>query len=285
MRFLTQTVITMTVRPQGFPEATHWLEKQTMHVSSVDIGTPLPGTKRGAAGRAVDEMLASVAWYRGLPVLERGLVHAELRTLTLRAGEYLFQPGASSRGWYGVVDGMVKWSARGADGRSLSIAGLGAGNWFGEAAMVCHANFEYEVIALRTTRIVILPRETCERLWNNNIEFTKALMNHLAQRVNWLMGRYTGNVLLDVDTTVAQMILAQLAADQSASENGRLRISQEEIACLCGISRQRCNAAIVRLVRMGILTTHYGGLTVTDIGGLRRLAAQPGTIKENATSD
>jgi CRP-like cAMP-binding protein len=241
---------------------------------SVDLGAASPASKRNAAGRAVDDMLASVPWYKGLPVLERNLVRSELRTLTLGTGDYLFQPGASSPGWYGVVDGMVKWSARGADGRSLSIAGLGAGNWFGEAAMVCHANFEYEVVALRTTRLVILPRERCERLWNNNIEFTKALMNHLAQRVNWLMGRYTSNMLLDVNTAVAQMIVAQLAAERSAPADGRLKISQEEIACLCGISRQRCNAAIARLVRMGILTTHYAGLTVIDMDGLRRLAAQ-----------
>ncbi|MNT37359.1 hypothetical protein D3C72_1734940 [compost metagenome] len=146
--------------------------------------------------------------------------------------------------------------------------------------MIRRERFEYEVVALRPSRIVILPRDACERLWNNNIEFTKALMTHLAQRVNWLMGSYTGNMLLDVDTTVARAVAAQLDAELYSGTHGRLKISQEEIASLCGVSRQRCNTALTRLARAGVLQTHYGGLTVLDTDALYRFAKisrTPGT--------
>ncbi|UIP21619.1 Crp/Fnr family transcriptional regulator [Achromobacter deleyi] len=235
-----------------------------MRASPAQGGNHSSNPNRRLAQCSVDTMLDVVPWYKGLPELERNVVRSELRTVALAAGEYLFRTGSRSPGWYGVVEGLVKWSSPGTDGRTLSLAGFSTGSWFGEATMIRRERFEYEVVALRPSRIVILPRDTCERLWNNNIEFTKALMTHLAQRVNWLMGCYTGNVLLDVDTTVARAVAAQLDAELHSGTNGRLKISQEEIASLCGVSRQRCNTAMTRLARAGVLQTHYGGLTVLD---------------------
>ncbi|WMD19981.1 Crp/Fnr family transcriptional regulator [Achromobacter seleniivolatilans] len=228
--------------------------------------------KRRLAPCPVDKMLDVVPWYKGLPELERHLVRSELRMVSLAAGEYLFRAGSRSPGWYGMVEGLVKWTSRGVDGRSLSLAGFSTGSWFGEATMIRREPFEYEVVALRPSRVVILPRDTCERLWNNNIEFTKALMAHLAQRVDWLMASYTGNVLLDVDTTVARAVAAQVDAEQHSGTNGRLKISQEEIASLCGVSRQRCNAALTQLARAGVLQTHYGGMTILDRDALYKFA-------------
>jgi len=236
------------------------------------VGSQTTGAKRKPALCPVDKMLSVVPWYNGLPELERNLVRSELRTVSLATGEYLFRAGSKSLGWYGVVEGLVKWTSPGADGKSLSLAGFSIGSWFGEATMLRRERFEYEVIALRPSRIVILPRDTCERLWNHNIEFTKALTMHLAQRVNWLMASYTGNVLLDVDTTVARAVAAQFDAERHADTQGRLKISQEEIASLCGVSRQRCNAALTRLARAGVLQTHYGGMTILDKDALYRLA-------------
>ncbi|WP_313378179.1 Crp/Fnr family transcriptional regulator [Achromobacter insolitus] len=232
---------------------------------------PLSARRRRVQG-AVDRMLDVVPWYKGLPELERNLIRAELRVVSLAAGEFLFRAGNRSPGWYGVVQGLVKWSSPNANGKSLSLAGFSTGSWFGEATMIRRERFEYEVVALRPSQIVILPRETCERLWNNNIEFTKALMTHLAQRVDWLMSSYTSNVLLDVDTTVARAVAAQFNAERHSGTNGRLKVSQEEIASLCGISRQRCNAALARLARAGVLETYYGGLAILDVEALHRFA-------------
>ena len=69
-----------------------------------------------------------------------------------------------------------------------------------------------------------------------------------------------------------ETIAAQLNAEQHSGTNGRLKISQEEIASLCGVSRQRCNAALTRLAREGVLQTHYGGMTILDREGLYRHA-------------
>jgi CRP/FNR family transcriptional regulator, cyclic AMP receptor protein len=49
-----------------------------------------------------------------------------------------------------------------------------------------------------------------------------------------------------------------------------LRITQEELRYLVGMSRQRVNQALSRLGGEGLIRAEYGGLRVLDLAGLRR---------------
>jgi DNA-binding GntR family transcriptional regulator len=48
-----------------------------------------------------------------------------------------------------------------------------------------------------------------------------------------------------------------------------LRITQQELAYLVGLSRQRVNEALVTLQSQSILQVEYGGLRVLDLEALR----------------
>jgi len=48
-----------------------------------------------------------------------------------------------------------------------------------------------------------------------------------------------------------------------------LHISQEEIANLSGVSRQRCNSVLNWLKEAGYVRIEYGGITMLDLDGLR----------------
>jgi CRP-like cAMP-binding protein len=48
-----------------------------------------------------------------------------------------------------------------------------------------------------------------------------------------------------------------------------LRITQQELAYLVGLSRQRVNEALSSLQAQGIIRVEYGGLRVLDLAALR----------------
>ena len=48
-----------------------------------------------------------------------------------------------------------------------------------------------------------------------------------------------------------------------------MRLSQEEIGYLSGVSRQRANRALSRLAGAGLVRREYGGITVLNVEGLR----------------
>jgi biotin operon repressor len=49
----------------------------------------------------------------------------------------------------------------------------------------------------------------------------------------------------------------------------RLAVSQEEIAYLVGVSRQRVNRSLKLLQERGFLVISYGGITIQNLNGLR----------------
>ena len=52
-----------------------------------------------------------------------------------------------------------------------------------------------------------------------------------------------------------------------------LRISQEEIGLLAGVSRQRVNQALQKLEQAELLRADYGILTILDLDRLRNFGA------------
>jgi DNA-binding GntR family transcriptional regulator len=49
-----------------------------------------------------------------------------------------------------------------------------------------------------------------------------------------------------------------------------LRITQQEIGYLVGLSRQRVNQALRTLQQAGVIRIEYGGVRVLDLDALRR---------------
>lgn len=48
-----------------------------------------------------------------------------------------------------------------------------------------------------------------------------------------------------------------------------LRITQQELAYLVGLSRQRVNEALAALEAQGSIRVEYGGVRILDLGALR----------------
>ena len=61
-----------------------------------------------------------------------------------------------------------------------------------------------------------------------------------------------------------------------------LRITQQELAYLVGLSRQRVNEALNGLSAQGLIRVEYGGLRVLDLPGLRVSAM---SNKKNASAE
>ncbi len=53
------------------------------------------------------------------------------------------------------------------------------------------------------------------------------------------------------------------------AQGDALRVGQEEIGHLAGVSRQRVNQALQRLELEGLLAIEYGGIRIVDLDGLR----------------
>ncbi|MCP1574942.1 cyclic nucleotide-binding protein [Herbaspirillum rubrisubalbicans] len=226
-------------------------------------------SRREQSGASLESALRQATWYAQLDDAVQASILAQAREITLEAGSYLFGAGEQPRGWYGVIEGLLTWKALDEDGRSLSMAGFSAGSWFGEASVIRAKPYEYHVAALRYSRLVLIPADTCDTLFRHHHAFSNAVMRHLAERVNFFMAMFAAHVLADMEVKIARILASMFDKELHPRTQPHLHINQEELANLCGVSRQRCNAVLKSLSQAGLIAVEYSGVTVLDLEGLR----------------
>ena len=218
----------------------------------------------------VDDLLAASAWFPLLDSAAQARVRDELREVDVPQGGALCRLGDTPLHWYGAIEGLLKWTVTSGDGRSVTLGGLSAGSWFGEGTLLRGSPRTADIIALRPSRVALMPMETFEWLHATERSFDHFLLRQINERLHWFLGNFTAHHLLDTDSQVARALAGLFHPWLHPGSDPHLQVSQEEIANLSGVSRQRCNAALKRLQAAGLLEIEYCGITVTNLEGLRR---------------
>ncbi|RIX80639.1 Crp/Fnr family transcriptional regulator [Acidovorax cavernicola] len=232
----------------------------------------MPVTKPAppAASQTIAQLLQGSAWFPRLDVSAGERVLDEMREVEVAAGAALCRCGDTPLHWYGTIEGLLKWCVTSPDGRSVTLGGLSAGSWFGEGTLLRGVPRTADIIALRPSRVALMPLETFAWLRATHRSFDDFLLRQINERMHWFLGNFTAHHLLDTDSQVARALAGLFHEWLHPGSDPHLQVSQEEIANLSGLSRQRCNAALRRLASAGLLRIEYGGITVTDLDGLRR---------------
>ena len=218
------------------------------------------------------DFLRGAAWARELEPEQLSRVVRETREQHFASGSIVCREGVPAEHWIGVIEGMVKVDTVARDGRSTSFIGVSAGGWLGEGSLLKREQRPYEVVALRDSRIALMPLATFDWLYLNSLPF-----NHfLVRQLNARLGQFVALVeSCRMQTTTGQVAicLAELVNPALCpASSGLLRISQEEIARLCGLSRPIINRALHRLQEEGYVRVQYGSIDVKDVPGLHAFA-------------
>jgi CRP-like cAMP-binding protein len=186
------------------------------------------------------------------------------------AGGFVCRKGEPVEHWIGVVEGLVKLSIDSPEGKTATLTGVSAGGWFGEGSLLKTEPRRYDAVALRDTRVALMPRATFYHLLDTSIGFNRFLLQQLNERLAQFIAMLEYERLLDPDARIARCLAWLFNPHLYPGIGERLAISQEEIGFLSGVSRQRVNQAMRSLEAAGLLRIEYGGVTVLDVEGLRR---------------
>ena len=216
-----------------------------------------------------DDELDGVPWIRPLTADERDRVAPQLRIGDAEPGELICRRGRTATYWFGVVDGLLKMSTETADGHTITYSGLTAGGWFGEGTVMKREPYRYNVQALRKSLVAGLPVDTFHWLLDHSIGFNRFVMNQLNER----LAQFIGTIEADRTPSPEQRVARNLAALANPvlfpGVGEVLRITQQELAYLVGLSRQRVNEALKTLAAQDVLRIEYGGLRILDLSALR----------------
>jgi CRP-like cAMP-binding protein len=213
--------------------------------------------------------LANIPWLQVLDSNEQLWVKAQIVVGDALAGDMVCRIGKAPTYWFGVVQGLLKMSADNAQGDSFTYAGLSAGGWFGEGTVIKREPYRYNVQALRPSVVAGLPIESFHRLLEQSIGFNRFVMNQLNERLGQFIAAREIDRMTNPDIRVARSLAALFNPVLFPGVGEVLQITQQELAYLVGLSRQRVNVALQRLVTQGWIKVAYGGVRVLNLNALR----------------
>lgn len=185
-------------------------------------------------------------------------------------GAYICHRGDRLDFWTGVSWGLLKLGTTSRSGKSVTLAGLRAGGWFGEGTVLKDEPRQYDLVALRDTRMALMNRATFFWLFENSVAFNRFLVRQFNERLGQFIALAEYDRMLDAPGRLARNI-AWLFNPVLYRDPGRhIEVSQEEIGLLSGMSRQAANKSLQILESKGLLRVERGGITVVDLDRLSR---------------
>ncbi len=225
----------------------------------------LPSRSRAAN----DGELANIPWLGRLAEPERERVLADLRVVNVEPGELVCRVGRPVTYWFGVLDGLLKMSNDSAMGVPITFTGVPPGGWFGEGTVLKGEIYRYNIQALRKSVVAGITAGTFHWLLDRSIGFNRFVMNQLNERLGQFIAAREIDRLTQPDERVARSLAALFHPVLYPGVGEVLRITQQELGYLVGLSRQRVNEALNVLQAARVIQIEYGGVRVLSLDQLR----------------
>jgi CRP/FNR family cyclic AMP-dependent transcriptional regulator len=219
----------------------------------------------GDAEQSPVELLRSVPLFADL---EQGELERFSRVAVPRsfpAGTRVFHEGDHSDACYIVRSGSFRVTREHSDGRAITLATLGAGDIFGELAMLDREVRSASVEALADGELLALPGGEVRALLGRHPEIAVKLVAALVRRLRAANERISRQSFQTVPSRVAG-VLSQLVAEEApGAREGvevTIRMNQADLAQLAGTSRESVSRFLADLERAGVVRPGRGRVTV-----------------------
>ena len=203
---------------------------------------------------------------------------ARLATDTTRAlfkrGSVVFSRGEPATGIHVVTSGQLTLCLNAAHGTEHVIDILGPGDCAGEAATLTDRPHLVTASAATDSHLLHVSRAAILAELDRDPAFARSIVRNLSDQLYRRTSDF-GNVLLHKATSrVARFILDQLdAQDAKAGCHVHLTVAKGVIASRLNMTQEHFSRTLRELSAQGRIAVKGGEINVTDVAGLRLLAA------------
>lgn len=221
---------------------------------------PLP-----SAPTSLQAALQTDEWFSSCPPLFQQTLLSLAGVRRLNAGEALFTRGSQASGMCCVIAGAVHIGAQDAEGNAAVLAYLEPYQWFGEISVIDGQPRTHDAIADLPSEVLVVPRAGLE-LW---LEAHPLHWRDVARlscrklRVSFAVLEELAQLPLEERVLRRLRLLAQGYGSREVARQ-RIRVGQEVLARMLGISRQSANQALKQLAAKGVVRLRYGEIELLD---------------------
>jgi CRP-like cAMP-binding protein len=188
----------------------------------------------------------------------------------------IFQKGDPGSSMMAVIRGRVKICSRSVDGKELVLNILGPGGLFGEIALLDGEPRTADAVALEETDLLILDRARFIPVLAAHPDMALRLLGVLCKRLRQTNESLEDTLFLQAPSRLARALLRLVPTFGKSVEDGMLldiKLSQQQLAGLVGISRESVNKQLNEWQRDGLIALTKSIITLRDRAALEEIAS------------
>jgi CRP/FNR family cyclic AMP-dependent transcriptional regulator len=183
------------------------------------------------------------------------------------AHKTIFHRGDPGDSLMAVLSGHVKICTYSVNGKELTLNIIEQGGLFGEIAVLDGQTRSADAVAIGDTELLVLERRRLMPFLTGDPEIAARLIGVLCQRVRQASEQLEDALLRDAPSRLARCLLRlskALGAPDGTGVRLSVKLSQQQLGSLTGISREITNKYIVEWTRAGYLTVTNGFIRIED---------------------
>jgi CRP-like cAMP-binding protein len=162
--------------------------------------------------------------------------------------QIVFSVGDRSDSIFYVEKGTVKLTTASAKGKEAFIGLLDGGSFFGESCLASGSPIRFHTATAVTDLCVLnIGRSAMIGILRTDAEFACGFIMHLLKRNAQIQEDLVNNLLNTSEERLAQLLSSLHRLSQTGERRFVPRLSQQDLANMVGITRQRANVLIKRL--------------------------------------
>ena len=201
---------------------------------------------------SASQALQAVPFFNKLSPDEANSLSKRLIMRRFSNGQIIFHHGDPGGLLYIITTGKVKITHSTPEGQEALLAILGAGEFFGELALLDDSPRSATAEAIGQTETYTLHREAFMRFIRENPDFSLHVLHTLAQHIRRLNSQLSDIFFLDLPARLARTLLhlaEQHGRETDAGIQIDLSLTQTDLAEMTGATRVSINKALGRFRR------------------------------------
>ncbi|HZK83519.1 MAG TPA: Crp/Fnr family transcriptional regulator [Desulfosporosinus sp.] len=205
---------------------------------------------------------------------EQEYLHKIGSEISYPKGQIIFSSGQKTNEIYYIISGFVKIYRTTEDGRQVSVALRYPGDFIGLAEVLSNSSERvYSAEAMDKVKLLINWQNPFKKMLADMPDFSRKLMELMSHRLREAQNTIYDFIMNPTQGRLALVLLEMAERSGSPGENGlinvSLRVTQEELACIIGASRQTVSSLLNLLKEDGSIVYERREIVAVEVRKLK----------------
>ncbi|NOK21818.1 Crp/Fnr family transcriptional regulator [Corallococcus carmarthensis] len=207
------------------------------------------------------QLLAEIPMFESLGREDLENMSSLLQPRRFARGEVIFHRGDVGTALFIIRRGQVAIRLSSSEGREITLALLDRGDAFGELSLLDGEMRSTDAMAREEAHLLTLQREDFRRYLETRPQVSLALLANMSRLVRRTTQLVYDSAFLDARSRLVRVLLELAKTQGKPSPEGLVitpKLTQSELANLCGVTRESVNKWLRYYVREGMLSFEGG---------------------------